>query len=390
MKKIKRSQDDSQEYSSKKIKIDDSRIIKTILETILETIENNNSEEIIKKNTSKKGDDSVNYMIARINALGNWEATKMGEATFADFAVRRKGTADAWMPVQVKSDSTGRGQFNIKGKYENMVICLVELTNGVGGNIWISLRNDFPKVLVKNIYGKKNLDEHHKNYNAFRVLTQENLNARLHSFDTNSDIKKRSLDYLNVPSCGKKRKERLSFVLFERIAISFGHTIVAPEYENSATDWLLNGTISVQDKTVGIIEGSQFKVSLLKSNGWKNGKQQTQPYSVGDNNFYIMFVGEEHYTDKYMQNLSVEQFLELTNTSKLRGCYLFSEAELIATGHIATNDQKGIKMIRLPIPNPDGTFEPEHKGGGRPRIHNFQQNYFHNTNFQELFQKMLN
>ena len=345
-------------------------------------------KEYSRKDNCKKGDDSVNYLIALILATGEWEVKKMGEGTAADFAVRRRGTDDAWMPFQAKSCSTGNGRFQNLHGYANMIMCLVELTDGVGGNVWIGRRDDFPPIKVENIYGKKGGRWSTETYDPFRVLNPANLNARLHSFDSDSYVVKRSLNYWNVPSTGKTRKERLSVILFERIAASFGHTIVAPKYENTATDWYLNRIISGQDKTAGAMIAKQYYVNLHKCAGFKNGKRQTQPYAVCDNQFYLVFVGDKPYTDKFMKDLSIEEFLDLSNTASLRGCYLFSEAELVATGHIATATQKGLKAIYLPVPNADGSFEPESKHSPG-RKHNFQQNYFHKTMFEELFQKMI-
>jgi hypothetical protein len=347
----------------------------------------NNPKKRVKKNTSKKGDDSVNYVIALILAIGCWETKKMTEGTAADVAIRRTRT-DLWMPVQVKSCSTGKGEFNnLKGNYKNMIMFLVELTDGVGGNVWIGRRDDFPTTQVGNIYVKsRKKSKHHKTYDAFRVLNPQNLNARIHSLDTDPYIFKKSLAFWNVPGDGKKRKEALSVILFKAVLAGFGHSMQQPEYENTATDWFLNGN-SIQDKTAGTIHWKQYHVNLHKSAGIKNGIQQYQPYAKGDNGFYLVFIMDNIHTDAFMTKLSVEQFLELSRTASLRGCYLFSEADLVATGHIATSTQKGKQVIYLPVPNADGSFEDP--GPKSHRTHDFKSNYFHKDNFRELLDKIL-
>jgi len=341
----------------------------------------NNNPKKVKQNTSKKGDDAVNFTISIIRAIGIWDAKKMGEGTAADLAIRRAGTKDDWMPMQFKSCSTGKGKFsNLKG-YGNMILCLVELTDGVGGKVWIGRRDQFPPTEVGDIYGKRKKAY----YDQFRVLNPQNLNDRLHLFNTDPYIIKRPLNVWNVPNSGSKRKEALSVILFKVILASFGHTMVMPEYENTVTDWLLNERIPSQDKTAGRMNGMQYLVALHKSNGSRNNKQ---PYYIGDNQFYLIFIPDIIYTVDALEELSIEEFLTLSTTASLRGCYLFSEEELIAIGKIHTPKQEGQKHIRLPVPNADGSFEPESKYS-KGRIHNFQPNYFHKNNFGELFERML-
>ena len=330
------------------------------------------------RDTSKKGDDAVNYIIGLIHKLKVWEVTKMREGTQADLAVR-KGADGFWLPVQVKSCSTGKGCFpHLKG-YDNMVLCLVELNSGKGGEFWLGRRDDFPSSLVKNIRGKRYKDR----YERFRVLDASDLNDRLRSFDTDSYIRKRPLDYLNVPSHWAHRKEHLSQTLFRAVLASFGHTMSFPNYENSATDWFLNGRIAVQDKTVGWKSFLQYIVPFKKSNGSVDGKKQCQPYAPGDNDLYILFVLDQDYNKSDLKG-SADDFMVLAKNASLRGCYMFREADLLATGHIATASQTGKITLQLPVPNADGTFE-----SGMPRTHNMQPYYFHKTNFKALIGAMM-
>ena len=330
----------------------------------------------------KKGDVSVNYVISHIQSVG-WEVAKMREATTADLAVRRTGSDGDWLPIQVKSCSTGSGRFQGLKGYSNMILCLVELNKGEGGDFWIGRRDAFPQTNVGNIRGKNSKDT----YERFRVLDASNLNARLHSFDTDPYIKKRSLDYLNVPSEWTQRKEHLSQTLFRSVLRSFGHTMTAPEYENTVIDWFLNGSISVQDKTIGASNGWQYFANLHKSNGYVDGNQQFQPYASGDNDFYLFFVLDQEYKKSDFQ-CSVDEFVALTKKASLRGCYAFREAELIATGHIATATQPGKINIRLPVPNANGTFKAKITRGAM-RNHNFEPHYFHKTNFKRMVNSML-
>ena len=331
---------------------------------------------------SKKGDDAVNNVIGLIQSVG-WEVAKMREATQADLAVRRTGSNGDWLPVQVKSCSTGKGRFpNLKG-YSNMILAFVELNECKCGNIWLGRRDDFPATQVDNIRGNKYCGGKRLSYEPYRVLNVGNLNARLHSFDTDPYIIKRTLDYLNVPTQWTQRKEHLSQMLFRVVLTSFGHKMTPPNYENTVTDWFLNGSISVQDKTAGRMACLQYVVSFHKNNGSVNGKKQYQPYFQGDNDVYLIFVLDQEY-NKSDFHCSVEDFLTLTNNSSLRGCYLFREADLISTGHIATSTQPGKVTIMLPVPNADGTFE-----AGYPRIHNFEPHFYHKTNFKGLIDKIL-
>ena len=312
----------------------------------------------------------------------------MREATQADLAVRRTGSDDQWMPIQVKSCSIGKGKFNIGKNYANMILALVELNAVNGGELWIGRRDDFPATGVRNIRANKYCGGKTLSYETYRVLDAHNLNARLHSFDTDPYIIKRPLDYLNVPSGSMRRKELLSQILFRSVLASHGHTMTPPKYENTATDWFLTGSISVQDKTVGFQHSLQYQVAFHKSNGVVNGKAKIQPYAEGDNQVYLIYVLDQEYKKADFEG-SFDDFMELTKTASLRGCYMFREADLIATGHIATATQPGKINSRVPVPNADGTFEAKRTYGGAKRMHNFQRNYFHKTNFKNMIDSMI-
>ncbi len=267
-----------------------------------------------------------------------------------------------------------------------MIICLVELTDGEGGEFWIGRRDDFPLTNVNNIRGKKNVGGTRLSYEPYRVHDASNLNARLHSFDTDSYIIKRSLDYLNVPSAWRHRKEHRSQILFRDILRFFGHTMTFPKYENTATDWFLTGSISVQDKTVGWNNGWQYRVNFHKNNGWIDGKKQIQPYALGDNDIYLIFVLDQEYDEDDFEG-SAEDFLALAKKASLRGCYMFREADLLATRHIATATQPGKIALYLPVPNADGTFNANKRGA--KRTHNFSHHYFHHTKFKSLVDELM-
>lgn len=344
----------------------------------------------------KKGDDAVNYLIGLIQDLNVWEVAKMREATQADLAVRRKGSKGDWLPVQVKSCSTGTGKFQNLHGYANMVLCLVDLTFSLrekpqifdlgprkGGEFWLGRRDDFPPTGVCNIRGKKCK----KQYEPYRVLDASNLNDRLHSLDTDSYIIKRSLDYLNVPSHWTQRREHLSQILFRAVLTSFEHTMSFPKYENTATDWYVNNSTSVQDKTAGGKNCLQYLVNLRKKNGSVFGKRQYQPYAAGDNDLYLVFVLDKAYEEADFEG-SPDDFMALAETASLRGCYMFREADLLATGHIATATQSGKVTLGLPVPNADGTFEAKITRGSN-RMHNFQPHYFHKTKFKALMDHLL-
>ena len=142
-----------------------------------------------------------------------------------------------------------------------------------------------------------------------------------------------------------------------------------------------DGSISVQDKTVGRKEGLQYHVSFHKHNGVVGGQYQYHPYAPGDNSVYLIFVLDQDYKKSDFQG-SVEDFLSLANKSTLRGCYMFREVDLISTRHIATATQPGKMSLHLPVPNADGTFNANKTDANR--THNMQPYYYHKTNFKAL------
>jgi len=268
-----------------------------------------------------------------------------------------------------------------------MILCLVELKDGEGGEFWIGRRDDFPSTMV-NIRGKKGGRYSTDTYDTYRVIDVSNLNARLHSFDTDPYIIKRSLPYLNVPKHWTQRKEHLSQTLFRAVLAEFGHTMTFPKHENTATDWFLNDR-SIQDKTVGHIAWKQYHVNFNKSNGSVSCKQQIQPYFQGDNDIYLIFVLDQEYDVADFEG-SADDFIEIAETASLRGCYMFREADLLATGHIATATQAGKVFLLLPVPNADGTFEDRKGKRGDNRVHDFRTHYFHKNNFKGLVDTLLN
>ena len=151
-------------------------------------------------------------------------------------------------------------------------------------------------------------------YEAYRV--NSDLEARLESLATNPDVVKRPLEVLNVPSKWTHRKEHLSQTLFAQILESFGHTMRYPTYENTATDWFLNGR-AVQDKTVGRKNRAQYQVRFKKS----NGSGQVIPYSQGDNALYLIFVLDQAYTESDFRCSVADYLTNLVLSLSLKGCF---------------------------------------------------------------------
>lgn len=112
---------------------------------------------------------------------------------------------------------------------------------------------------------------------------------------------------------------------------------------------------------------------MHKSNNKVKGKCGFQTYSLGGNYIYTFFVLDQACNLANFHG-ELDDFMALAKTALLCGCYMFCEANLITTGYISPTEHPGQKMIRLPMPNADGTFVATSRVGVT-RTHNFQPYY---------------
>ena len=211
---------------------------------------------------------------------------------------------DLWFPVQLKSSEQTRPEFNLKGKYDTqyewqLLLCHDLLKNNIFMFKPFSLNMPkeqlgIPYKTGKGKYLKYKIDNHSD-------LTKTLLEDYYQNPDYKSLLK--SGDTFDDMLPKKKQLERE----YEKIRLNTIKFMKFSRYRNRPHDFIVNGGIKVQEKTVNKTKtkgsGDSYQFPLTKSNGSGNKR----PYDVGDNAFYWLnlagtrifcVIPEEHLIDQ--------------------------------------------------------------------------------------------
>ena len=200
------------------------------------------------------------------------EIKKTREGCGPDILVRpfNKKT-DVWLKVQLKISKGDKYAFDVKKRYSDMLVLLVNIPNK---KFWIFDGNDENmKIGTVSIGKNKSIYDKYEISNLWKSLsdwyTKNKYNTTFDNGNTPLTVNaQKEYEYT------KMRKSKIDFLEF-----------IDNEYDGLVYDFKI-GSLKVQEKICTALSGERLTVALCKSSGRTNGKRNRKPYEKGDNDFY--------------------------------------------------------------------------------------------------------
>ena len=333
-----------------------------------------------KKNLAKHGNkhecesEAIRLMYP-ILTEANYEVKRVRDGAKADICVRKKGE-ELFYGVQIKScskrDRRGVAFFaNILG-YDMPVICVCNDTC----EMWIFRGEELTKKVFS--IGRTSKYDIHK---VTKHTLANTLNTLLSHYTPHKQC------YWDTYGLGIAHlKEHVTSLQADAIreidgkSFRIRRSMAVDRVENTVSDCEVKfGTdvfLPAQEKIVCTLRNETgFYVPMRKKDGMIHGKQTRQPYSEGDNAYYIAYL--THLDGEFKTAKTREEAMRL----KLVGLYVFHESILIEKGVLSTSTQIGKTTMFVYLPD-QYVATLNWRAQSRKSKHDWTKEYFHYINQQ--------
>jgi hypothetical protein len=209
------------------------------------------------------------------------------EGHFVDLVVRKKGTSrHTWFPVQMKASDTVKSQFNMEryncpekfkntyerfGYYENMIV------------ICHNVKNDGFLIIPPYSTGIKSCLDYDSKIAKKHYVKKEDIVAKINEYiDKYQELEKPFSDIELL--CNKKKQLEIKYMRKRQETLS--KVFDMKEKNFCAVDFEIDEIVKVQEKAFNHNDkyGNSFSFDLHKH----DGHYKYQPYSIDDNDFYLL------------------------------------------------------------------------------------------------------
>ena len=207
------------------------------------------------------------------------------EGHFVDLVFRKKGTSrQTWFPVQMKASDTVKSKFKMKryncpnefkdtyerfNYYENMIV------------ICHNIKIDEYLIIPPYSTGIKSSLYYNDGVNKGYYVKKEDIVAKINKYiETYSELEKPFSDIELL--CSENKKLEIKYTRKRQKYLS--DVFDMEEIDFCAVDFIIDGFVKVQEKAKNHVNNNEnsFQFTLQKN----DGKDNYQPYSIDDNDFY--------------------------------------------------------------------------------------------------------